>query len=403
MKHSLALIIAVILLTTASIACNVFDSGGDVYYPSSRSYQGHEGDLDMDNFVHANPKVVATRLDDCQTCHTGGDVDYGGGDIESLNPCSFCHLITFPDPDIQSGAPTAYVQTLNPYGLDYRSHGRSVQALNQIRNLDSDKDSHSNISEIDGLRYPGDPTSMPGQQTIPIYTFTRAALQALSAHTQLTLMNAQKQEFDDYAVYTGVKIKDLLEAAGVDLANATGITVVAPDGFAKDFSISDINSAYPPSLWFGNLAPSDFPDADQGFVSYPPDSLLPPGLTEGGQIPGEQWLMIAYLRDAEAMVPSILDPESGKIDGEGPFRLVVPQSEPGSPDRGSNYSPTGYNDGWDYDPDKDHNAGLCVRGAVAIRVNPMPSGYEEFDWKYGGWALIDASELIIYGSGVPGN
>ena len=41
-----------------------------------------------------------------------------------------------------------------------------------------------------------------------------------------------------------------------------------------------------------------------------------------------------------------------------------------------------------------------VRGVVAIRVNPMPEGYEEFDHMNGGWAYVDAKELIVYGKGI---
>jgi hypothetical protein len=33
----------------------------------------------------------------------------------------------------------------------------------------------------------------------------------------------------------------------------------------------------------------------------------------------------------------------------------------------------------------------------------MPPGFEEFDWKNGGWALATAGRLIVYGSGVAGN
>jgi hypothetical protein len=114
-------------------------------------------------------------------------------------------------------------------------------------------------------------------------------------------------------------------------------------------------------------------------------------------------MIFAYERDELHIEQSLLNPENGKIDGEGAYRQVVPQSEPGSPDRGSKYSPTEFDDGWDYDENKDHNAGSCVKGAVAIRINPMPSGYEEFDWKNGGWSLITNELIIIYGMGVTPN
>ena len=37
---------------------------------------------------------------------------------------------------------------------------------------------------------------------------------------------------------------------------------------------------------------------------------------------------------------------------------------------------------------------------VAIRVNPLPEGYEEFDWKNGGFSLLEKRQLLIYGAGI---
>ena len=44
------------------------------------------------------------------------------------------------------------------------------------------------------------------------------------------------------------------------------------------------------------------------------------------------------------------------LDGEGPYRLVIPQKIAGGPDRPSTATPVG--DGWDYDSNKDHNWGF---------------------------------------------
>jgi hypothetical protein len=369
---------------------------------SSRAYQGHEGDADMSTFAATHPSTIGTRLDDCQTCHQGGTVDYGDGQ-ETLNPCLYCHLITYPDTDIVSGAPVTYGDTLNPFGRDYRDNGRDSASLVAIADVDSDGDGYGNDAEIGDGRYPGDADSTPGQPVAPIRTFTWFELQTGPAHEQLMLLNSHRQQFDFYAEYEGIRVKDLLDVAGVDLTNATGITVIAPDGYAQDFTLAEVDAAFPAGLWYPNLSPGDFADPNQGFVTYPPASILPAGLVDGGPIPGEPWLLLAWHRDGLPMDVSSLDPVSGKIQGEGPYRVVVPQAQPGSPDRGSRYSPSGYADGWDYDDTKDHNAGRCVRGVVAIRVNPMPPGLEEFDWKNGGWSLVADKKLILYGQGVVGD
>ena len=39
-------------------------------------------------------------------------------------------------------------------------------------------------------------------------------------------------------------------------------------------------------------------------------------------------------------------------------------------------------------------------GVIAIRIDPMPAGVEEFDHMNGGWAYVDAGQLILYGHGV---
>jgi len=104
--------------------------------------------------------------------------------------------------------------------------------------------------------------------------------------------------------------------------------------------------------------------------------------------------MIAYERDGKLMDPCYLDRVELKLNGEGPFRLIVPQSKVGSPDRGERFSPSGCNDDYDYDKNKDHNAGSMVRGVVAIRIEPMPVGVEEFDYKNGGWAYASDGTFI---------
>jgi hypothetical protein len=367
---------------------------------SSLSYKGHENDFDSNALAQAYPVIFGTRVDDCQTCHTGGEISDDKGKTSKLNPCSFCHLIPFPDATLIAGVPEDYQATLNPYGLDYKKAGRNVDALRSIEGKDSDGDSHTNAEELADLRFPGDPDSKPGQPTLPVHTFSREELEQLQNHEQFLLMNSHKQQYDSYAVYRGVKMKDLLAASGADLSAATSITCIAPDGFATDFPVEAVHTLYPPGVYHSRLGLDDFNDPNQGVVHYPEAGEMPAGLEDGGEIPGEHWLMVAFDRDGTSMAKSRLDPATGKLEGEGAYRLIAPQTTPGAPDRGSKYSPSGFDDGYDYDDGNDHNAGLCVRGLVAIRVNPIPAGYEEFDWKNGGWSLVERGELIVYGAGI---
>ncbi len=382
------------LATSIVIGCG--GSSEDVV--SSQAYRGHENDGDIHAFVNVYPDTVGTRLDDCQTCHRGGEIESDSGKVSSLNPCLYCHLIPYPDASLISGVPLAYADTLNPYGIDYKAFGRSQDALRAIAADDSDGDSFANDAEIEALRYPGDANSMPGQPTVPLITYEWADLTALDYHEQFLLLNSHKQEFDNYATYGGVKVKALLEDACADLANATSVTFIAPDGYMIDIDIALVTGAFPAGLFYADLDPGSFADAGQGFVEYPEE--MPSGLSDGATIPGEQWLLVGYKRDGVDLATAYLDPVSGNLEEEGAYRNIVPQQVPGSPDRGSSYSPSDYDDGSDYDEAKDHNAGSCVRGIVALRVNPMPAGYEEFDWKNGGFSLIEKRQLIVYGAGI---
>lgn len=354
---------------------------------SSRSYRGHEVDVDADNLVAAYPSILGTRLDDCHTCHAGKTDD----GKPTGNACDTCHELLLHD----SGHTGR--DTLNAFGLAYLDAGRSREALRRIKDDDSDGDGFSNDEELLAGRYPGGEGSMPGQTMAPILMVTLEELKAMQPHSQLMLSNTTQQQLDEYVTYKGVKIKDLLEARNVDLAGATGITVIAPDGYVKTLPIVFVNRVFPQPLFYSGLDMKTL-GSDCGVVRYPED--LPEGLSDGSPISGEHRLMIGYERNGVALEPCYLDVTEGRIRGEGPLRIVVPQERPGRPDRGSRFSPTQCGDGLDFREGADHNAGSMVRGVIAIRIDPVPAGVEEFDYRSGGWAYVDAGQLILYGHNV---
>jgi len=366
---------------------------------STRAYVGHENDLDINNFIRQYPKAAGTRLDDCQTCHRGGII---GTDMErEYSSCGYCHLLEHPNPKYKTGLPADYEATLNAYGLAYENAGRTTEALAEIAKLDSDGDGFSNEAEIAALRYPGDAASRPGQALAPFVSVTWDEIHKLPALKQFMLMNTTKEPTDDYVTYTGVKIMDLLAAAGVDLKGVEGITAFAPDGYSINYAIDDVTRPFPKGFFYA--VPAAIKDKDRTFVKYP--EFIPPGESDGREIPQVPWLLLAFEREGKPLDISAYEKGTGKLAGEGPYRLVKPQrdlvgdpSKAGRPDRSQRAEVFG--DGWDFDPKIDHNAGACVRGACVIRVDPMPKGFEEYDWK-NGWPLITERRVVIYGHGVP--
>ena len=221
---------------------------------ASRAYVGHENDADMRGFIRQYPAAAGTRLDDCQTCHRGG---IKGLDTErEYSPCSYCHLLVYPNARYASGVPKSMADTLNAYGLAYRNAGRRFEAFAAIDGKDSDGDGHRNGVEIADLRNPGDPASRPGLPQAAMVTLGWEEIRGLPVHSQFMLMNTTKEPTDDYVLFKGVRVIDVLSAAKVTLTGVTGITVFAPDGYSIDYSLEDIQAPFPHGIFMPSPARS---------------------------------------------------------------------------------------------------------------------------------------------------
>ena len=395
-SRSLGIVLCVALALTA--ARWAVEGGPARQTPSSGAYVGHENDADIKGLIRRYPGAAGTRLDDCQTCHRGG---IKGTDTEhEYSPCGYCHLLVFPNARYSTGVPRAAADTLNGYGLAYKNAGRDAAAFAAIDGLDSDGDGSANGAEIADLRNPGDAASRPGLPQAATIGLGWDDIRKLPVHRQFMLMNTTKEPTDDYVLFTGARVVDLLAAAKVHLPGVTGVTVFAPDGYSIDYSVADIDAPFPRGVFYAE--PGAFEGSERAFVKYPAE--LPRGLRDRRPIPGEPWLLLAYERNGRPLEPSSYEKGTGRLAGEGPFRLVKPQRDlggdpkrPGRPDRSQKSKIFG--DGWDFVTAIDHNAGACIRGACVIRVNPMPEGYEEYDWK-NGWPLIGDRKIVIFGRGI---
>jgi len=375
------------------------------------AYSAHENDQDVNNFLTVYPFAKSTKLDDCSLCHKGGCITSSSGKSSYYGSCDYCHQVYSPNPTDEN-----ILKTLNSYGKAYEDAGRNLAALKTIESLNSDgadklincegietpnKDTYTNIDEIKALTFPGDARDYPGLVAAPAVGMNLERLLKLPSHSQFLFLNASKSR-DFYARYSGVKILDLLKHAGIS-KNATQITVFSPDGYSMVFPIDvsdpqtnpktvqyDVTGPYPYGTYYGGL----------DFVDY---GIIPGCIEDGGRIPDKLYMLLAYMRDGDPLsigklVPDESNPGTLKLDGEGPYRLVPPQKMAGSPDRGRNDPQEDPDDGWNYDPNKDHNAGFSARTVAAIRVDPLPDGTSDFNWYEGGWNLVDKAKLVIYGA-----
>jgi hypothetical protein len=366
----------------------------------------HEGEQDAAKFLEVYPAKAGSKLDHCALCHTGGSYEKNGKDV-SLGSCQWCHYSYGYD---KSGN---IVDTLNTYGLAYFTAGRDAEAITTIDTLDSDADGYTNAEEITANRFPGNAADDPSKTPAPARVYTKAQLQALGAHTQFMMMNTSRSG-DFYAQYTGVPMKALLDDAGAQEA-ATGITVYAPDGWSQYHPLEETANSdegdvfyhvygnttgedyqYPPATYYYDTQADEAENPDTGWCDYSATSTT--GRSHGSAITVEDGglkAILAYAREGAPLESGVLTDEN-KLDGEGPFRLVVPQKTVGAPDQSSKSDDQDVL--WPYNHDWDHNAGSCSRSATIIRVEPLPEGTTDIDILEAGWNYVDQEMIVVYGA-----
>jgi hypothetical protein len=363
----------------------------------------HEGERDSEKFLAAYPDKAGTKLDHCALCHSGGQYESRPGRWVTLGSCQWCHYTYGYD-----GA-GEISESMNDYGKAYKAAGRNAEAISAIDDDDSDGDGYSNEDEIQANRYPGDPDDDPSKVPAPYRIYTKAQLEAMDQHTQFLLMNTSRSG-DFYAQYTGVPMKYLLDDAGILTGTATGILVYAPDGWAQSHPLDydqDIEMyhvygnwpgetyQYPPATFYYDLEADQDINTDSGWCDYSADSCV--GRNNGDAISVEGGLkaILALKREGADMDPGVLD-EENSLDGEGPFRVVVPQKIVGPPDQSSRSDIQDVI--WPYDDDGDHNAGSCSRSATIIKVEPLPEGTTDINVLEAGWSYVDQEKIVVYGA-----
>ncbi|PKN65742.1 MAG: hypothetical protein CVU57_09280 [Deltaproteobacteria bacterium HGW-Deltaproteobacteria-15] len=354
----------------------------------------HMGEDDSGAFLAVYPDKTGTKLDSCNLCHSGGQYTNSKGQLVTLGSCQWCHYSYGYD------ASGNIDETLNGYGKAYKANGSDQAAVEAIKILDSDGDGYSNQIEIAATRYPGDGNDDPSKVAAPYRVYSLEQLETMPQHEQFLLMNTHKSD-DHYAEYSGVPVSDILRKSGI-LASATDITVYAPDGFSQFHPLSPdpnplfyhVNGTYPQATYYYD-AQADISKSAVGWCDYSAPSCT--GRINGDVIYNEGGLkmLLAFERDGQYLTPGVLTP-SNKLDGEGPFRIVPPQKNPGPPDQKS----TSPNQAviWPFDDPADHNAGFSSRSTTIIKVGPLPAGTTDIDVLEAGWNYIDARKLIIYGA-----
>jgi cytochrome c553 len=376
---------------------------GTALVASAAYHHAGSADTDAGNFLRVYPDKAGTKLDNCATCHTGGKYTPAGSTKEStLGSCQYCHAIT------EYGTkPEEYPNTLNSYGKDYKTNGRSDVALGTIQNKDSDGDTYSNIDEINATRYPGDANDDPSKVVAPFRIYTKKQLQAMPQHKQFMLMNTTKSG-DYYVEYSGVVMENLLKKAGISTA-ATEVFAYSPDGYAQRHPLKDssdntgksyapfVVGSYPQASYFYAAEADKAINDTYGWCDYSSPNAV--GRQDGDPIRVKNGLrlLLALKADGTDLVPGVLG-EDNKLtsDSEGPFRVVSPEKILGPPDQPSTKPALGSI--WQYNPSADHNAGFSTKCATMIKVDPLPDGTTDIDVMEAGWGYVDQGKIVVYGA-----
>lgn len=364
------------------------------FWSANAAYH-HGGDTDSELALQTLPSIEGTKLDSCALCHTGGEYEKKPGRVISMGSCQWCHYSYGYD---ESGDIDT---TLNSYGEAYKLNGRSAEALISIEDLDSDQDGYYNKDEIAAIRFPGDEGDDPTKVPAPYRIVSLEELEELPFHSQIMLMNTHKSG-DFYADYGGVRMTDLLEYAEIQY-NATGITVYAPDGWAQYHPLDEVDdplmysvySVYPKAtFYYDGQADVDI-NPEIGWCNYSSPAL--DGLSQGDpiEVEGGLRMLLAYSRDNEYLQSGSLT-EDNRLDGEGPFRVVPPQKNPGPPDQ--SVKSEAQEVIWPFDESADHNAGFATRSATIIKIDPLPDGTTDIDTLEAGWDYVDEGKIVIYGA-----
>jgi len=352
----------------------------------------HMGEKDSAEFLKVYPDRKDTKLDSCALCHTGGQYKNSSGALIGMGSCQWCHYKYGYD------GKGNIKETLNPYGNNYLLNGRNAGSIAAIALKDSDGDGYKNEEEVEATRFPGSREDDPSKKTAPFRVYTLSQLEALPQHTQFLLMNASKAD-DFYAEYKGVALETLLKNAGV-LKSATGIRIYSPDGWSQyhplnpdpDPSMYHVSGSYPTAAYQYDTH-ADM--ASGGWCNYSSPLCKKYSAKIAITNSGGLKLLLAYKRDGKDLTPGTLT-STNKLDGEGPFRAVVPQKAPSPPDQSSTTADQDVV--WPYKADWDHNAGSATRTATIIKVEPLPEGTTDIDVMEAGWEYVDQKKIVIYGA-----
>ena len=359
---------------------------------ASAYFRAVHKESDSDMFFKTYPNLVETRLDGCDICHRSSLALPSGqesGNAVLVSSCDTCHTLN------HSGSSRKPGDTLTPYGMDYFRNGRSTAASAAIEKLDSDGDGVPNGAELAALTNPGDARSVPGQKDTAhvVLSYDDMVKIGVPVREHAVFINtAHSKSGDSYSDFRGFSLIELLQAAGIS-EEAASVDVISLDGYVSTFSIDQLRRTYSQSAPVFGLSKDALGEC--GWVNYEAKNLK-----EGVPLPDAP-ILLTFEENGRSYPTANINIQ-GRLNGTGPFRVVVPiMDNSGIPDMSSDAMeecvrkvPEKYR----YHRDYAKNAGSCVGAIVAIRVNPLPPGEIDIHWPQYAKKAIDEKSVVVFGA-----
>ena len=353
------------------------------------AYKGHANDADVEAVLSAYPALKDSATDSCATCHNSGAVadSTGRAGKRHENHCGYCHEVYVQKKrDVR--------ETLNLYGAAYLAAGRGVAAVKKLAAADPDGDGIPSDAEFLKGTNAGDPASNPSASIAPHRVFTAAELRKMAPvmDTPVFLNTSHNRAGDFYNSYRGIAVHDMLRAAGIS-ESAESVDFISLDGYEGSFAVDFLQKAWPQAAPVRGLQKSEANPC--GWVNY-----NVPGLDPARALPDLR-VLLAFEENGKKIEAARMNPETGKITGTGPLRLVVPQtrvSPPDVPQYADQACQAKAAPEHRFNASYDHNGGRSSFSIIAIRINPLPEGTRDFEWEKIRRQFVEEEKLVIFGN-----
>ncbi len=353
------------------------------------AYRGHADDRDVEAILAVYPTLKGRPADSCATCHRSGNVpdSRGGAATRRENHCDFCHTVFVRGKrDVK--------ETLNAYGAAYVAAGRGAQAVRAIAGKDADGDGFSNEAELRSGTDPGDAASNPSVPVAPSKTYSVTALKSVVPMRDVTvfLNTAKSRGGDSYSDYRGNSLWEILQAVGV-AHTAASVDVLSADGYEHTFSLTELQKQWPQGPPVLGLGKAELGEC--GWVTYRSRRL------QAGKALPDSPVLLAYEENGQPLQPARFDAATGRLVGQGPARVIVPQLTASPPDLpqfagaacAAKVAPANR-----FHEEYDHNGGASAYAIVAVRVMPLPKGTRDINWQSSAARALANGEIVFFGA-----